>query len=30
VVWTAVGVAIYLIYGIWHAAPSKWKVKNES
>jgi len=30
VVWTAVGVAIYLIYGVWHAAPSKWKVRNES
>jgi APA family basic amino acid/polyamine antiporter len=30
VFWTAIGVAIYFLYGIWHAAPSKWKVKNES
>jgi APA family basic amino acid/polyamine antiporter len=30
VVWTAIGVVIYFVYGIWHAAPSKWKVANES
>ena len=30
VLWTAVGVAIYLFYGIWHSAPSMWKVTNES
>ncbi len=30
VIWTALGVAIFLAYGIRHAAPSKWKVKNES
>jgi basic amino acid/polyamine antiporter, APA family len=29
VVWTAIGVAIYLVYGVWHAAPSKWKIRNE-
>ena len=29
-IWTVIGVVIYLIYGVWHAAPSKWKVKNES
>jgi APA family basic amino acid/polyamine antiporter len=29
-IWTVIGVAIYLVYGIWHAAPSKWKVVNES
>jgi APA family basic amino acid/polyamine antiporter len=28
--WTLAGVAIYLLYGIRHAAPSKWKVANES
>ncbi|MGH6870312.1 MAG: amino acid permease [Rhizomicrobium sp.] len=28
--WTVVGVAIYFFYGIRHAAPSKWKVTNES
>jgi APA family basic amino acid/polyamine antiporter len=30
VLWTALGVAIYLVYGVWHAAPSKWQVKNEA
>ena len=28
VIWTAIGIAIYLAYGVWHAAPSKWKVTN--
>jgi APA family basic amino acid/polyamine antiporter len=29
VLWTLIGIAIYLAYGVWHAAPSKWKVTNE-
>lgn len=29
-IWTAIGVVIYLLYGIHHAAPSKWKVANEA
>ena len=29
-VWTVLGVIIYLAYGRKHAAPSKWKVTNES
>jgi len=29
-IWTVFGIVIYLAYGIWHAAPSKWKVVNES
>jgi APA family basic amino acid/polyamine antiporter len=28
-IWTAIGVAIFFAYGIRHAAPSKWTVKNE-
>jgi APA family basic amino acid/polyamine antiporter len=30
VAWTAIGIAIYFSYGVWHAAPSKWKVANEA
>ena len=30
VLWTAIGLAIFFTYGIWHAAPSKWKVANEA
>ncbi|HWA02018.1 MAG TPA: amino acid permease [Rhizomicrobium sp.] len=30
VIWTALGFVIFLAYGMHHAAPSKWKVKNES
>jgi APA family basic amino acid/polyamine antiporter len=30
VLWTAIGIVIYFVYGVWHAAPSKWKVANES
>jgi APA family basic amino acid/polyamine antiporter len=30
VLWTAIGIVIYFVYGYWHAAPSKWKVSNES
>jgi APA family basic amino acid/polyamine antiporter len=29
VLWTAIGLAIYFLYGVWHAAPWKWKVANE-
>ncbi|HSM95780.1 MAG TPA: amino acid permease [Rhizomicrobium sp.] len=29
-IWTAIGIVIYLAYGRSHAAPSKWQVKNES
>ncbi|HEY2444986.1 MAG TPA: amino acid permease [Rhizomicrobium sp.] len=29
VLWTAIGLLIFFSYGIWHAAPSKWKVANE-
>ena len=27
-IWTGLGLVIYFAYGIWHAAPSKWTVKN--
>jgi APA family basic amino acid/polyamine antiporter len=30
VLWTAIGLAIFFSYGIWHAAPWKWKVANEA
>jgi basic amino acid/polyamine antiporter, APA family len=30
VAWTAIGIVIDFVYGVWHAAPSKWKVANES
>jgi APA family basic amino acid/polyamine antiporter len=26
VFWTAIGLVIYFVYGVWHALPSKWKV----
>ncbi len=29
VFWTAIGLVIYFVYGVWHAKPSKWKVLNE-
>ena len=29
VIWTAIGLVIFFVYGVWHAAPSKWKVANE-
>jgi APA family basic amino acid/polyamine antiporter len=29
VIWTAIGLVIYFTYGVWRAAPSKWKVANE-
>jgi basic amino acid/polyamine antiporter, APA family len=29
VFWTAIGLVIYFVYGVWHALPSKWKVSNE-
>jgi APA family basic amino acid/polyamine antiporter len=29
IVWTAIGLIIYAIYGVWHAAPWKWRVANE-
>jgi APA family basic amino acid/polyamine antiporter len=29
VLWTVLGLVIYFVYGVWHAAPSKWKVANE-
>jgi APA family basic amino acid/polyamine antiporter len=29
IIWTIVGLLIYFAYGVWHAAPSKWKVANE-
>jgi APA family basic amino acid/polyamine antiporter len=29
VIWTAIGVVIYFVYGVWHAMPSKWKVAKD-
>jgi APA family basic amino acid/polyamine antiporter len=29
VFWTAIGLVIYFIYGMWHAAPSKWKIAKD-
>ncbi|MDE2183111.1 MAG: amino acid permease [Alphaproteobacteria bacterium] len=29
VIWTAIGLVIFAVYGFWHAAPSKWTVANE-
>lgn len=29
IIWTAIGVVIYFVYGYHHAAPSKWQVRNE-
>lgn len=29
VLWTLIGLVIYFVYGVWHAAPSKWKVADE-
>jgi APA family basic amino acid/polyamine antiporter len=29
ILWTVVGLVIYAVYGIRHAAPSKWKVANK-
>jgi len=28
ILWTAIGLVIFFVYGYWHAAPSKWKVSN--
>jgi len=28
VLWTLLGMVIYGVYGVWHAAPSKWKIAN--
>jgi APA family basic amino acid/polyamine antiporter len=30
VLWTAIGLLIFFSYGVWHAAPWKWKVANEA
>jgi APA family basic amino acid/polyamine antiporter len=27
-VWTALGLLIFFVYGVWHTAPWKWKVRN--
>ncbi|MBU6298175.1 MAG: amino acid permease [Alphaproteobacteria bacterium] len=29
IVWTGIGIVIFIAYGYWHAAPSKWTVTNE-
>jgi len=27
--WTVLGLIIYAVYGVWHAAPSKWKIAKD-
>ncbi len=28
-IWTAVGVVIYLVYGMWHAKKSRWHLEQD-
>jgi APA family basic amino acid/polyamine antiporter len=30
VFWTAIGLVIYFVYGVWHALPSKWQVDKNN